>query len=558
MLFWKRQQLAMKHNGLPSKCSYCPCGNFIYPVVSEYFPYWQGLTDYTIGWTNTGWKATDLSEYDPRTGVWYIPPWFECSGDSDNRIAYYFGFSYVLWQAMYGGDPFDASDKTGAKQILDPDISVTPPPYYFNILRRNVVNPINDHNCRYDFLEQPPDPAPCLAMTDGATYQIKGGYIYPFQIIDRDDGDVVIFEGTIQWDFESFEVNILDVEVGINLWAYPIDYGTYPYQYSSNTAPYKVWNSEGDLIIENFIFYEIAQIHTKGCIPDINWAILGICEFSESDCEGCLESVSIRVVTENTASSLSGDCKTALGVTSNGSHLYTVLQSGFDLRSEASAYMSSNYQDLYDQLVGACAGTKVYITGTCFCGTSADCTLCMTKDETITALCATDILDCYSSGENYYKHAILADGQGFDTYTEANEYIGDNLSDLQDELKTICSAVIYFHGWQDEETWFRKVTFRDWDSCLFGSDPVDESDYDWEVDGHYTFTANGDGTATVTEATGNWSYKLGQTANVADLHPTGIVNNNIISNVKRLSPQRNSSCDNGGGDKIYGLLSEEV
>jgi hypothetical protein len=227
---------------------------------------------------------------------------------------------------------------------------------------------------------------------------------------------------------------------------------------------------------------------------------------------------------------------------------YRIIECGFDTQSDANNYIDMN-PNLEQSLQSSCAGKSWAIVGYCECDPGdLNCADCR-NGGSLSVVCSEDVKEC----NNGKKTVVLS--SGYSTQQEALDYLNENYESLTTQIENECpNCPRYFAGFLTPGTFFMTCTMRDWDCCYFASNKIWEG-APWKVDGHYTYTANGDCTATITEATGNYSSMLGRTANIADIHPSGLVNSTIVSNVKRLSSIRNPGCCNADGDYIYAILA---
>lgn len=116
-----------------------------------------------------------------------------------------------------------------------------------------------------------------------------------------------------------------------------------------------------------------------------------------------------------------------------------------------------------------------------------------------------------------------------------------------------------FPGWQNPKNKYMFYEYRDWDCCRFGSSSLSEGGYSG-VDGHVTFKCISSTQCKVVESTGNYSnYTVGSVYGLsADGYPSPFVmTSTIISDTKRLSDIRNSSCCNADGQRIYAVMWNE-
>ena len=121
-----------------------------------------------------------------------------------------------------------------------------------------------------------------------------------------------------------------------------------------------------------------------------------------------------------------------------------------------------------------------------------------------------------------------------------------------------CDTTGYFPGFSDNNTWFRFLEIRDWDCCLMPySNGVVEGGIGWLVDGHYKWRANGDCTATIVESTGIYAsiYPVNTTVALSVAYATAY--GSAVSNTY-ISFGTYSPCCNSGGNREYGILSDQV
>ena len=78
-----------------------------------------------------------------------------------------------------------------------------------------------------------------------------------------------------------------------------------------------------------------------------------------------------------------------------------------------------------------------------------------------------------------------------------------------------------FPGFLCDDSRYQFLEIRDWDTCLLGNANAVYEAPAWKVDGHYRLRANGDGTCTVIESTGNYENRIpvGETGSIDDYYP---------------------------------------
>ena len=78
-----------------------------------------------------------------------------------------------------------------------------------------------------------------------------------------------------------------------------------------------------------------------------------------------------------------------------------------------------------------------------------------------------------------------------------------------------------FPGFLCPDSRYQFLEIRDWDTCLLGRENAVYEAPAWKVDGHYRLRANGAGTCTVIESTGNYENRIpvGETGSIDDYYP---------------------------------------
>jgi hypothetical protein len=434
MFAWLNNGLAMKKNQLPVLCNSCPCTTGIFPGVKEVFPFWDGMGDYGIGWTNSRWEVLTVENFEPRSQTWQNPPFVICSEAVPDQAVAYLGFSYPLWQNSYGGN--DAY--TGAKQEYAPSLGVAlDQPYYYNVFVLPTSNPADGHNIRFEFTSVPEK----LAGSSRFPYPVKPDADYSFTVYDEDNGDEVIFQGKIVVSFACGEIHITDIDnPDIDVYAYPITFSAL-YARSTQTATYSIYDSDNNLVYSGATLNESPELNISGCVPDVDFSVIGRCDYSKRDCLGCLTDTSLKVCSDSIAAGLDGRCINGKNIYHNYSYHYSLIASGFETQSDAQDYIESNYEALISGLQSACAKDPWHIIGYCKCPDDT-CGECVAQTDNIFTICVNDIKNCFESNGEYFKHTVLANSREFGSSVAAEAYIAEHLDELKSELNEACPACI--------------------------------------------------------------------------------------------------------------------
>lgn len=397
----------------------------VFPEIYRVFPVNPGGIEppvQELSWANYHWRSLDISEYDPVTGLWLRPPIEECRGENDNRIFEFWGWPSILWD----GDP----EMTGAKTTCVPGVINCPIlPYHFLKFVGRMKNIYNDHMISFEY-EDIPDKTPL-------SHGVKAGHMYTWKTYDIDVyPEKLLCQGKMKIDFASVEIHFFDIDnPSIDLYGYALDGGMGGVSVDVTVSFYDL---DENLIWSYPQSFYIPEVYSSGCIPDIDYSVIGKCDFSNSDCEGCLKSVSLSVVTDEMGKKLNGNCKNISAITKKGSYKYTLLSSGFETIAEANDYIDENYEKLMNSMKSNCSGKSWYIVGKCECNEST-CAQCLAVDGSVSVMCEDEIEDCFEDGGTYYKLTKLADGQAFSNLMEASDYLGEHSDELEESLGEICS-----------------------------------------------------------------------------------------------------------------------
>lgn len=115
-----------------------------------------------------------------------------------------------------------------------------------------------------------------------------------------------------------------------------------------------------------------------------------------------------------------------------------------------------------------------------------------------------------------------------------------------------------FPGFIKPHHCYKYYEYRDWDSCLFGTDPTNEGGMPYPVDGHVTLKWLTSSTCEVICVTGNYKsrYSKGQILGLDGGYPAGLVaSGTAFSDRRRSAANPSDECSNPAGNKIYAQLS---